>query len=137
MNRRLLTLIIIIIIIIIAAVAIFASMNTNQNRQGVNNQTGINGSTNNTTGTNNTVATTITIQNGAFNPNNITVKTGTNVQWVNQDNAQHQIISDTGEFQSPVLNNGGIFNFYFAKSGVFGYHCGIHPRETGTIIVTP
>jgi plastocyanin len=115
-------------------VYLFASQSSNQN---VSNQSGLNGSANNTNGTNNTVSTTIIIQNGAFNPNNINVKTGTNVQWIDQDNTQHQIISDSGEFQSPILNNGGVFNFYFAKSGVFGYHCGIHPTETGTITVTP
>ena len=85
--------------------------------QSTGTQNGVNGSANNTNNTNNAVATTIIIQNGGFNPNNLTFKTGTNVQWINQDNRSHQIISDTGEFKSPVLNNRGVFNFYFAKSG--------------------
>ena len=134
MDRRFLGLIIIIIVIIIAAGVYLYSMNLNQNAQAPVNQSGTNGSVNNT---NNTVAATITIQNGAFNPNNLTVKTGTNVQWINNDNASHQIISDSGAFQSPMLNTGGVYNFYFAKSGIFGYYCGLHPTETGTITVTP
>jgi plastocyanin len=133
LNRGFLALIIIIIVIIIAGVYLYSTQT--QNVQAPTNQSGINGSANNTT--NNTVASVINIQNGAFNPNNLTVKTGTNVQWINNDNTTHQIISDTGEFQSPVLGNGGVFNFYFAKSGVFGYHCGVHPTETGTVTVSP
>lgn len=96
------------------------------------------GSANNTTNTtNNTVASIIIIQNGAFNPNNLTVKTGTNVQWINKDTVAHQVVSDTGDFSSPILSTNSVFNFYFAKSGVFGYKCEIHPTETGTITVTP
>ncbi|MGZ7067899.1 MAG: cupredoxin domain-containing protein [Methanobacterium sp.] len=134
MDRRFLALIIIIIVIIIAAAAYLYAQSSNQNQPVVNNTTGISNANNTTS--NNTVATVITIQNGTFNPNNVTVKSGTNVQWRNQDNTPHQIISDNGQFQSSVLNNGEIWNFYFAKTGVFGYHDGYHPTETGTIIVT-
>jgi plastocyanin len=133
LNRGSLAVIIIIIVIIIAGVYLYST----QNVQAPTNQSGVNGSANNTTNTNNTVASVITIQNGAFSPNNLTVKTGTNVQWINNDNTTHQVISDSGAFQSPVLGNGGVYNFYFAKSGVFGYHCEIHPAETGTITITP
>ena len=132
MNQRFLALIIIIIVIIIAGVYLITTMNSNTTT--VNNQSGTNGSANNT---NNTVAATITIQNGIYTPNNLTVKTGTNVQWINNDNTTHQIISDSGAFQSPVLNSGGVYNFYFAKSGIFGYHDALNPTETGTVTVTP
>jgi len=64
-------------------------------------------------------ATTISIQNMAFNPNKITVKSGTNVQWINNDNTQHQIVSDSGAFQSNTLNPGDSYNFFFDKTGIF------------------
>lgn len=133
-NRGILALIIIIIIIIIAAAAayLYSTQSSNQNPQiGVNNSS--NNTSNMSNGTSGVYA--IIIQNGAFNPNSLTVRTGTNVQWTNRDNTTHQIISDSGAFQSPILNPGDSYNFYFAKSGVFGYHCGIHSTETGTIIV--
>ncbi|MGB9937289.1 MAG: cupredoxin domain-containing protein [Methanobacterium sp.] len=139
MNRGILALIIIILVIIIAGVALYSTQTTNQNTPANNGtiQSGTNGTANTTNGTNNTVPTTIAIQNGAFNPNSLTIKSGTNVQWINRDNINHQIVADNGEFQSPVLTNGQTYNFYFAKSGVFGYTCKIHPTETGTITVSP
>ena len=133
-NRGILALIIIIIVIIIAAAAayLYSTQSSNQNPQ-----IGVNTSSNNSSTISNgtSAISAIIIQNGAFNPNSLTIKTGTNVQWTNRDNTTHQVISDSGAFQSPVLNPGDSYNFYFAKSGVFGYHCGIHSTETGTIIV--
>ena len=80
-------------------------------------------------------ATTITIQNMTFNPDKITVRSGTNIQWINNDNTQHQIMSDTGSFQSNILNPGDSYNFFFAKTGIYGYHDALNPTVTGTIIV--
>ena len=134
MNRGLLALIIIIIVAIIVGVGLYSQYY--YKNVGVNNTTGINASANNTTSTNNTVATVVTIQNGSFNPNNITINSGTNVQWINRDNTTHQVVSDTGTFQSPILNPGDVWNFYFAKSGVFGYHDSYNPSETGTVTVS-
>ena len=134
-RKRVLALIIIIIVIIvaIAAVLFYSTQNNNQNPQPSQPQISPNNNTNTTNGTSS--ISTISIQNMTFNPDSLTVKTGTNVQWVNHDNVQHQIVSDSGAFQSEVLSNGESWNFFFAKSGVYGYHCGIHPNETGTIIV--
>ena len=136
LNRGLLALIIIIIIIVIAGVVLYSQFaNTNTNP---NNYTG-NASANNTTNmnnTNNTVATVINIQNGAFNPNNVTVKSGTNIQWINRDNISHQVVSDNGQFQGPVQNQGSVWNFYFAKSGVFGYLDSYNPSESGTLTIS-
>ncbi|MGZ7117606.1 MAG: cupredoxin domain-containing protein [Methanobacterium sp.] len=134
MDRRFLALIIIIIVIIIAAAAYLYAQSSNQNQPVVNNTTGISNANNTTS--NNTVATVIAIRNGSFNPNNVTVKSGTNVQWINEDNITHQIVSDNGQLQSSILSPGDSWNFFFAKTGVFGYHCGYHPRETGTVIVS-
>jgi plastocyanin len=129
-NRGILALIIIILIIIIAAVYLYSMQSSNQNPQ-----TGANNGSNSNVSNGTSAVSVITIQNGAFNPNSLTIKTGTNVQWTNRDNTTHQVVSDSGAFQSPILNPGDSYNFYFAKSGVFGYHCGIHSTETGTIIV--
>jgi plastocyanin len=129
--------IVIIIIIIIIAVAVILYAQSYQNSNVSNNTTGAYGSANNTTNANNTVATIITIQNGAFNPNNVTIKSGTNVQWRNLENTTHQVVSDNGAFQSPnIAPNNGTWNFYFAKSGIYGYHDSFNPTETGTIIVS-
>lgn len=136
MNKRLLALIAVIVIIIIAAVAIYTSTRPEEPAQ--NNQTApvIQNNTQTNNQTNQTVSpNTILIQNDSFNPRNLTVKTGTTVQWINRDATQHQVISDSGTFQSPVLSNGGSYNFFFAQPGVYGYRCGIHPTEIGVITV--
>ncbi len=131
-NKGLLALIIIIIIIIIVGVTIYSIQSSRSNVQPVgNNSTNPSIANNSSNGT--STPTTISIQNMAFNPNNLTVRSGTNVQWINNDNKQHQIMSDSGAFQSNVLNPGDSYNFYFAKSGIYGYHDALNPTITGTI----
>ncbi len=133
-NKGLLALIIIIIIIIAAGVYLYYAQSSNRNVQ-----TSMNNSTNQSMGNNSanttSAATTISIQNMTFNPNQITIKSGTNIQWVNNDNVQHQISSDNGAFQSNTLNPGDSYNFFFAKTGIYGYHDALNPTITGTIIV--
>lgn len=133
-NNGLLALIIIIIIIIVAGVYIYSTQSSRTNVQ-----TGMNNSTNQSLGNNSSNGTLnpnmISIQNMTFNPNNLTVKSGTNVQWINNDNMQHQIVSDSGAFQSTVLNPGDGYTFYFAKSGIYGYHDALNSTITGTITV--
>ena len=133
-NKGLLALIIIIIIIIAAGVYIYSIQSSRTNVQ-----TGVNNSSNQSIGNNSSnmtsAATTITIQNMTFNPDKITVRSGTNIQWINNDNTQHQIMSDTGSFQSNILNPGDSYNFFFAKTGIYGYHDALNPTVTGTIIV--
>lgn len=133
-NKGLLALIIIIIIIIVAGVYLYYAQSSNRNVQ-----TGMNNSTNQSMGNNSSNVTSnpnmISIQNTTFSPNNLTVRSGTNVQWINNDNKQHQIVSDSGAFQSPILNPGDSYNFYFAKSGIYGYHDALNSTITGTITV--
>jgi len=86
--------------------------------------------------TNSSVApNTVAIQNFAFNPATLTVKAGTKVTWTNQDSATHQVVSDTGAFNSGDLSNGQSFSFTFDKAGSYPYHCAVHPSMTGTIVV--
>jgi len=79
----------------------------------------------------------ITIKNFAFDPSTLTVKTGTEVMWVNQDGAPHAIVSDTGSpvtFSSDSLSTGASYRFTFTQPGTYTYHCSIHPSMKGTII---
>ena len=81
---------------------------------------------------------TVNIKDFAFNPNTLMVKTGTTVTWVNLDSAPHTIASDPGSpvaFSSDSLFTGGSYRFTFSQPGTFAYHCTIHPKMRGTIIV--
>ena len=81
---------------------------------------------------------TIVIKNFAFSPANLTIKTGTTVTWLNQDEAVHQIESDSkaqGVFLSDSLAYGESFTFTFTQPGTYTYHCTYHPTMKGAIIV--
>lgn len=81
-------------------------------------------------------ANTVNIQNMAFSPSTLNVKVGTTVTWVNRDSTAHDVVSDTGLFNSGNLNNGQSYSYTFNQAGSFPYHCGIHPSMTGTIVVS-
>jgi plastocyanin len=73
----------------------------------------------------------------AFDPTNVTIKTGATVTWTNQDTAKHTVVADDNSFTSGDLNQGDVFSFTFSQSGTFTYHCGVHSNMKGTIIVVP
>ncbi len=78
----------------------------------------------------------ITIDNFSFKEQVVTVAPGTEVTWVNQDDAPHKVVSeDKKTFKSPVLDTDGRFSFTFTKPGTYKYFCSIHPSMTGTVVV--
>jgi plastocyanin len=81
-------------------------------------------------------ANAVAIQNFAFNPATLNVQVGTKVTWKNLDSTAHHVVSDTGAFDSGVLNNGQSYSFTFNQAGNYPYHCSIHPSMKGTIVVT-
>src|SRR3954454_10436134 len=80
-------------------------------------------------------AAAVQIDNFTFKSPTLTVKPGTTVTWTNGDDIPHTVVSKTGLFKSKVLDTGDRFSFTFAKPGLFGYFCSIHPHMTGTIVV--
>jgi len=68
-------------------------------------------------------------------PNPAAVAQGTVVTWSNTDSTNHDIVSDTGVWDSGRLATGESFRFTFATRGTYTYHCSIHPGMTGTIVV--
>jgi len=77
----------------------------------------------------------VTIAGFAFNPTDLTVRTGSTVIWTNNDPASHTITSDSGAFSSDPVVQGGTYQFTFSQPGTYAYHCSIHPSMKGTIIV--
>jgi plastocyanin len=74
---------------------------------------------------------------GHFSPQTITVVIGANntVTWVNEDYSIHTVTSNTGIFDSGLLNSGDKWSYTFSTPGTYAYHCAIHPFMLGTIIV--
>ena len=77
----------------------------------------------------------ITIQNFAFAPASLTVKSGATVTWTNMDSPKHSVKWDDGTTGSDPLATGATYTRTFATAGTFGYVCGIHASMKGTIVV--
>jgi plastocyanin len=77
-----------------------------------------------------------TIDNFAFLPPEVVILAGTTVTWTNaQLDVAHTSTSDTGVWDSRVLNTGDAFSFSFDAEGEFPYHCTIHPFMRGVVRV--
>src|SRR4051794_34618977 len=77
----------------------------------------------------------VKIANFTFQAPVLTVKPGTTVTWINDDDIPHAVAANNGAFKSKVLDTGDRFTFTFAKAGEYAYFCSIHPHMTGKIIV--
>lgn len=88
-------------------------------------------------GTNDSKEVTVLIQNGTFNPANLTVKVGTTVLWTNNDSNIKYMVTGSG-FMSPHLTEGQNFSYTFNKAGNYAYYDMDHmdnKKLTGTVIV--
>ncbi len=80
---------------------------------------------------------TVIIQNGTFNPSNLTIKLGTTILWINKDSNVKYMVTGSG-FMSPHLAEGQNFSYTFNKTGTYAYYDMDHmdnKKLTGTIIV--
>ena len=109
--------------------------------------------------TTSTTTTTIAVSMGranviiadhSFNPENITIRVGTIVTWVNNDSSEHQIISDNGyagksggfsrqlfDLISSRMYKGSTYSYRFQREGNYTYHCNIYPALKGGVLVLP
>jgi plastocyanin len=77
----------------------------------------------------------VKIDNFTFAPQRLTIKPGTTVTWINEDDIPHAIAATGKEFRSKVLDTDDKFSFTFTTAGSFEYFCSLHPHMTGTIVV--
>ena len=77
----------------------------------------------------------VQIDQFAFAPQRVTVKAGTTVTWINDDDIPHTIASSTKLFKSTALDTEDKFSFTFATPGTYDYFCSLHPHMTGTVVV--
>ncbi len=75
------------------------------------------------------------IKNTAFNPSELHVPVNTTVKWTNMDNQQHTVTSDSGIWDSGILDVNAAFTFQFNSKGTFPYQCLIHNGMAGKVIV--
>lgn len=86
----------------------------------------------------------ITISNEGFSPATVTIKKNQNVEWINVDDAQHQIASDPHPTDDSLeslnddipLEKDDSFSYVFDKAGTYTYHDEFNPLKfNGTVIV--
>ena len=69
----------------------------------------------------------------AFNPEQITVRAGDSVTWVNEDSDRHHLMGDG--FESTDLVHGATFSIDLPEPAQLSYHCTIHTYMEGHIVV--
>jgi plastocyanin len=78
---------------------------------------------------------TVTIEAMRFTPEQITVRRGDTVVWVNKDMFPHSATA-AGTFDSQVIAIGQSWSRQFTAAGEFPYLCSLHPPMTGTVRVS-
>ena len=79
----------------------------------------------------------VKIANFTFEPSVLTVKVGTTVTWVNDDDIPHLVSEKDGKFRSSALDTNETFSETFKDAGTIEYFCVLHPHMTGKIVVEP
>jgi plastocyanin len=91
-------------------------------------------------GTNPPNLLTVTIRNGVYSPNPVTVKAGQTVNWLNSDTIAHSAtdsgVFDTGSIAPTSAHSDNGDGVTFNTVGTYAYHCTLHANETATIVVT-
>jgi len=77
----------------------------------------------------------VDIDQFTFLPQRITVKAGTTVTWINEDDVPHTVASSDKVFKSKALDTADKFSFTFTTPGTYDYFCSVHPHMTGAVVV--
>ena len=77
----------------------------------------------------------VVVQGIAYNPERIEVPVGQELVWAISDNGlTHTVTADDGTFDSGRLASGE-FRHAFTSPGEVAYHCEVHARMKGTVVV--
>ena|SRR5690349_9479482 len=88
-------------------------------------------------GSTNSKQNTIVIKDFAFDPQTITVKSGQMITWINRDEEPHTVVSVQKQFKkSSALDTDQSFTITAGAPGTYSYFCSVHPKMTGTIVIT-
>jgi plastocyanin len=64
----------------------------------------------------------IYIRNGGFSINDILIRVGRTVTWVNADTMKHSVTADDGSFDSGDILPGQLFSLTFNNVGIYDYY---------------
>lgn len=75
------------------------------------------------------------MQNSKFVPSTITISPNTTIKWINKDNMEHTVTSNSGVFESDTMTANTTFSYNFTAAGTYPYFCIFHSGMTGTVVV--
>ncbi len=78
---------------------------------------------------------TVEMSDFEFFPAKLTVNAGTEVTWVNRDNAAHNAVAGDGAFDTGNLNGGDSGSVVLDRPGAYAYVCTYHPGMEATLTV--
>ncbi|HEY8104371.1 MAG TPA: cupredoxin domain-containing protein [Gaiellaceae bacterium] len=78
---------------------------------------------------------TVSIKRTAFSPQTVSIVAGDSIRWRNDDTRDHQVVSTTGTFASPILRPNRTYTFRFEVAGTYHYRDALNPNVTGTVRV--
>ena len=78
----------------------------------------------------------VVIEDFWYFPNNLTIRAGSEVIWVNKDFAAHTATADNGEFDTKLLQQNQVsLAIVFDKVGIYPWFCVPHPQMVGAVRV--
>lgn len=77
----------------------------------------------------------IRITRTGFEPAGVTIAARDTVRWTNRDSVNHQVVSDTGSFVSPILGPNKSFSFTFENAGTYRYRDALKPTLRAVVRV--
>ena len=70
---------------------------------------------------------TVTLDGMRFQPDDLTVASGDTIVWVNKDLVAHTATSESGGFDSKIIQPEKAWKLTVKKKGEFAYACLLHP----------
>lgn len=78
---------------------------------------------------------TVTVENMRFDPQDLKVRAGDRITWVNKDLFPHTATAAGKAFDSRSIAPNGSWTFVSGKRGSYTYACSFHPTMKGTLTV--
>lgn len=72
-----------------------------------------------------------------YSPQQVTVKVGARVTWVNKTAEPHTVTDERGKIFDVTADPGRSVTLQFMRAGRYPYFCRFHPYMHGVIVVTP
>ena len=78
---------------------------------------------------------TVIIEGMRFRPQNLIVRRGERVKWINKDPFPHTVTATDGRFDSHAIGPDGSWTYVARKAGEYDYTCIFHATMKGKLVV--